>query len=235
LYAPSTVNFTVTSSKNVGYLHWSYIDSYSPPEHNSASGDNITRVHSHTYSHQGTFKAVLYAYTSFDTFKTKQPCDSKTVTVIVRQQPAVAIKNGWQWPTEGKVISGVGMRVQPVTGQYRMHQGIDIQNVKGTRINAARDGHVVATNSACHSSASNCGGGYGNYVVIRHSDGLYSIYAHLSKVDAHVGEIVSGGQKIGEMGNTGLTYTVHLHFGIGPTIWVNYNVLNPLKVLPPRH
>ena len=124
------------------------------------------------------------------------------------------------------------MRHQPVTGEYRMHQGIDIQNTKGTRINAARDGKVVATNSACHSSASNCGGGYGNYVVVRHSNGLYSIYAHLSHVNAHVGENVSAGEKIGEMGNTGLTHTVHLHFGIGPTIWVNSNVKDPLKVLP---
>jgi len=154
------------------------------------------------------------------------------VLVVIKSRPEIIQKNGWQWPAQGKIISVVGMRHQPVTGEYRMHQGIDIQNAKGSRISAARNGRVVATNSACRASASNCGGGYGNYVVIKHYNGLYSIYAHLSRVNAYIGENVSAGEKIGEMGNTGLTHSVHLHFGIGPTIWVNNNVKNPLKLLP---
>jgi len=231
-YASSTVYFKVSDSKNVGYFHWSYLDSYSEPGHNSASGGNISRLHAHSYSHAGTFRPVLYAYASLEAFKARQSCDSKSLSLTIKPKPEIIQKNGWQWPTKGKIISKVGMRHQPVTGEYRMHQGIDIQNVKGTRVNAARDGRVVATNSACHSSASNCGGGYGNYVVIRHSNGLYSIYAHLLRINTRVGENVSAGEKIGEMGNTGLTHTVHLHFGIGPTLWVNSNVKDPLKVLP---
>jgi murein DD-endopeptidase MepM/ murein hydrolase activator NlpD len=142
--------------------------------------------------------------------------------------------NGWFWPSKGKVTSVVGMRHQPVTGEWRMHQGIDIKYNKGSRINAARTGKIVATNSTCHKSRSNCGGGYGNYVVIKHGNGLYSIYAHLSKINTRVGTRVSAGDKIGEMGNTGLTKDTHLHFGIGPTIWVNSNVRNPLSLLPKK-
>ena len=148
--------------------------------------------------------------------------------------PSAQAKSQWQWPTEGKVISKPGMRHQPVTGEYRMHHGIDIRNKKGTLIFSARSGRVVAINRSAHHSASNEGGGYGNYVVIRHSNGQYSIYAHLSKVLTKVGRRVSGGELIGKMGNTGLTHTVHLHFGIGPTLWVNQNTINPLKVLPRR-
>lgn len=233
-YAPSNVSLSTRGNKNVGYFHISFMDAYSAKGHQSASGANLVKAHAHEYKKPGTYKPVIYAYLSEEGFRAHQPCDTKIIVFTLKEKPEVVQKNGWQWPAEGKVISVVGMRHQPVTGVYRMHQGIDIANKKGTRINAARNGRVVATNSACRSSASNCGGGYGNYVVLHHNNGLYSIYAHLSKVNVRYGQNVVAGQKVGEMGNTGLTHTVHLHFGIGPTIWVNQNVKDPLKLLPKK-
>lgn len=227
VFAPAKVTFTNTGDKNVGFYHWSFGDPDSKP-HASASGKSTK--HAHVYNMPGTYTASVSAYASEADFAAKNPCASGSVTLKIKKQTST----GWVWPTEGKIISVVGMRVQPVTGEYRMHQGIDIKNKKGTTIVAARDGKVVATNGSCHSSRSNCGGGYGNYVIIHHSNGLYSIYAHLSKVNARVGENVNAGHKIGEMGSTGLTPDTHLHFGIGPTLWVNQNVKNPLKLLPKR-
>lgn len=144
-------------------------------------------------------------------------------------------QNKWQWPTTGKIISVPGMRHQPVTGEYRMHHGVDIANEKGTKIYAARTGRVVGVNRSARRSSSNEGGGYGNYVIIRHRAGLYSIYAHLKKdVVARKGQWVHAGDLLGYMGMTGLTNTVHLHFGIGPTYWVNTRTLDPRDVLPKR-
>ncbi len=148
--------------------------------------------------------------------------------------PSVASASIWEWPAQGKVISKPGMRHQPVTGEWRRHNGIDIANKKGTKIYAARGGKVVAVNRKARHSASNEGGGYGNYVVIRHKNGLYSIYAHLSKVSVKKGQRVKQGKMLGKMGKTGLTKTVHLHFGIGPKMWVNWHTKNPLKLLPKR-
>ncbi len=225
-YAKNKVTFVHQNDKNVRFYHWSFGDPKSKP-HASASGSRLS--YTHTYDKVGTYTATVYGYASEADFKAGKPCASKKVTIKVKKQ-----ETGWVWPTTGTITSKVGMRVQPVTGVYRMHQGIDIKNSKGTKIVAARDGKVVATNGACTASRSNCGGGYGNYVVIKHSNGLYSIYAHLSKVNTKVGRTISAGQKIGEMGSTGLTTDVHLHFGIGPTLWVNQNVKNPLNLLPKR-
>jgi len=188
---------------------------------------------SYVYKTQGNYRVTLKAYASETSFKKNEACFSKTFTVTVKKKEAPK-ETGWVWPTTGRITSVVGMRYQPVTGEWRMHQGIDIANSKGTTIVAARDGVVVATNLSCRTTRSNCGGGYGNYVVIKHSNGLYSIYAHLSKVNTRVGTKENAGHKIGEMGNTGLTKETHLHFGIGPTLWVNQNVKNPLKLLPKR-
>lgn len=156
------------------------------------------------------------------------------VAVLLVATPTVATASTWVWPAKGKVISKFGMRHQPVTNEWRMHNGIDIANKKGTPIVASRGGKVVAINKSARHSSSDEGGGYGNYVVIRHKKGLYSIYAHLSKVSVKTGQSVKQGQKLGKMGNTGLTKTVHLHFGIGPNKWVNRNAKDPLKLLPRR-
>jgi murein DD-endopeptidase MepM/ murein hydrolase activator NlpD len=230
LIAPAEVKFVNLNDRNINYYHWNFGDQYSASGHNTASGA-LPRAY-HTYSKAGTFTASVKGYVSYEAFQVKQVAETLNLTIKIREQQVSS--TGWIWPAEGRVQSTWGMRTQPVTGEYRMHQGIDIKNVKGTTIVASRSGKVVATWSGCRATATNCAGGYGNYVVIHHSNGLYSIYAHLSQVNTGVGNWVRAGQKIGEMGSTGLTPDVHLHFGIGPTLWVNQNTKNPLNLLPKR-
>lgn len=108
---------------------------------------------------------------------------------------------GFCMPTPSRVItSNYGYR--PSFG--RMHKGLDIKVYTGDTIVSAFDGKVRVVSYEAK--------GYGNYVVIRHNNGLETIYGHLSKHLCKVGDVVKAGQVIGLGGNTGLSTGSHLHF-----------------------
>ena len=104
------------------------------------------------------------------------------------------------------LTSAFGMRVHPVLGYARMHNGIDMACAQGTPIYATRAGTVTV--------ASFQAGGAGNYVSINHGDGFSSIYMHMTHYIVSVGQRVSAGQVIGYVGSTGISTGPHLHFGI---------------------
>ncbi|WP_069169843.1 M23 family metallopeptidase [Streptomyces griseus] len=106
-----------------------------------------------------------------------------------------------------------------VTTQYRAsgsswasgyHTGSDFQAASGTSVRSIGPGTVVSAGWS---------GSYGNEVVIQHSDGMYSQYAHLSSLDVSAGQTVTGGQQIGLSGSTGNSTGPHLHFEVrtGPS------------------
>lgn len=103
------------------------------------------------------------------------------------------------------VTSPFGMRLHPVYGTYRMHNGVDLNCYWGDEIVAARTGTVIITGY-------NDSAGY--YVKIDHGDGLVSEYLHLSAILVDEGQEVKGGELIAKAGNTGVSTGVHLHFGI---------------------
>ncbi len=119
----------------------------------------------------------------------------------------------WGWPTA---------EFYPVICQYLCydnHHAIDIYAKTGTPIYAAREGVVVQMISTCPNMSANqkeCGGGYGNYITIKHSNGVYSRYAHLDSVNVKMGQTVAAGQKIGAIGTSGRVGAAHLHFEIRP-------------------
>lgn len=113
----------------------------------------------------------------------------------------------WLTPVSGYTLtSAFGMRLHPVLGYYRMHNGIDMACPQGTPIYATRSGTVTA--------ASYQAGGAGYYVSINHGDGFASIYMHMTHYVVSAGQSVSQGQLIGYVGSTGLSTGPHLHFGI---------------------
>ena len=117
------------------------------------------------------------------------------------------------WPANGGYISSqMGHR----WGRY--HYGIDIARPSNYTIKASDNG-VVKT-AGKHST-------YGNYVVIDHNNGYESLYAHLSKIDVTVGQVVEQGSAIGVMGSTGRSTGTHLHFEIHK----NGAEVNPLAYL----
>jgi murein DD-endopeptidase MepM/ murein hydrolase activator NlpD len=111
-------------------------------------------------------------------------------------------------PVDGaRISSGFGRRRHPVLGYGRMHAGIDFAVPTGTPILAAGDGTVGTAGRS---------GGYGNLLVINHSNGYATAYGHLSKFAAGVkrGSRVRQGQIVAYSGNTGLSTGPHLHYEI---------------------
>jgi murein DD-endopeptidase MepM/ murein hydrolase activator NlpD len=100
----------------------------------------------------------------------------------------------------------------------KFHTGIDITSAispaQSTQVLAAGPGKVIMTNNSCAPGDTSCAGGWGNYVVIRHNSGLFSLYAHLASVSVAVGAVVAQGQVIGIMGATGNVLGAHVHFDI---------------------
>jgi murein DD-endopeptidase MepM/ murein hydrolase activator NlpD len=114
--------------------------------------------------------------------------------------------------------SSYGWRIDPFNGSKAFHEGLDFTANTGTPIRAAADGIVSATEQ---------GGAYGKLVKIEHGAGLETRYAHTSKILVKVGERVTKGQIVAEVGSTGRSTGPHLHYEIR----LNGASLDPRKYL----
>ena len=126
----------------------------------------------------------------------------------------------WPCPASGRITSGCGSRKSPTKGASSNHQGIDISAPTGTSIVAAAAGEVVI---ATYSSSA------GNYVMISHGGGVYTVYMHASSLLVSQGQSVKKGQTIAKVGSTGYSTGSHLHFGVR----VNGSYVNPTKYVSP--
>ncbi len=121
----------------------------------------------------------------------------------------------WGWPTNRPYI---------ITSEYEwrwgsFHYAIDISGTgTGSPIYAARDGVVVTVFNSCANVGyygSQCGGSYGNHVIIEHDNNMYTLYGHLQKnINVSEGQRVSKGQIIASMGSSGSSTGTHLHYGV---------------------
>jgi murein DD-endopeptidase MepM/ murein hydrolase activator NlpD len=122
------------------------------------------------------------------------------------------------YPVRKIITSYYGWREDPFTGQQTFHSGIDLRGNTGAAVKAAMDGTVsVVGNSRV----------YGNYIILSHTGNYQTLYAHLSASSVKQGERVIQGNKIGEVGNTGLSTGSHLHF----SVFKNGKAVNPLDLL----
>ena len=94
------------------------------------------------------------------------------------------------------------------------HHGVEFQNAFGAPVHAAGDGEVVFADSDKATKLSPWTDFYGNVIIIRHANELYTLYAHLSKILVQVGDNVSVGDRIGEVGDTGGATGSYLHFEV---------------------
>ena len=112
-----------------------------------------------------------------------------------------------EWPVPGytRITSKFAMRVHPITGQYKLHTGVDIGAPMGANFVAANDGIVVKAelNAA-----------YGNMVIIDHGGGISTLYAHGSAILVEVGQSVKRGDSILKVGSTGYSTGPHAHFEV---------------------
>ncbi len=124
----------------------------------------------------------------------------------------------WPCPSSTRITSDYGPRTSPTGGASSNHKGIDIGASYGASIVAAADGVVK---SATYSSSA------GNYVMIDHGGGLYTVYMHCSSLNVSVGQSVTAGQTIAAVGSTGISTGNHLHFGVS----LNGSYVNPWSYL----
>jgi murein DD-endopeptidase MepM/ murein hydrolase activator NlpD len=122
------------------------------------------------------------------------------------------------WPVPGYITSPYGYRRSPFTGARQFHSGLDIGSPMGTPIRAAMSGRVSAVGRD---------DSFGNYVVISHHSGYRTLYAHMSVVRIKSGAYVGTGQRIGDVGSTGLSTGPHLHF----TVYKNGVTVNPRSLM----
>lgn len=106
-------------------------------------------------------------------------------------------------PVGGVITSGVGMRVDPIDGKLRHHNGIDIAIPEGTPVTPVAPGIVVYSGQRP---------GYGFTVLVEHANGMVSLYGHNSRLEAIQGQTVERGTVIALSGNTGRSTGPHLHF-----------------------
>lgn len=157
----------------------------------------------------------------YDEAKYKEWLATSVTTYSDDHSTNVPASSGWMVPLPAgsyRVSSTFGMRLHPVLGYYRMHNGVDLGCAQGTPIYASRSGQVnVATYS----------GSAGYYVSINHGDGWTSVYMHMTYYIVSKGQYVTQGQVIGYVGSTGYSTGPHLHFGIA----YNGKYVNPMNYI----
>lgn len=122
-------------------------------------------------------------------------------------------------PGRGTVItSPYGYRVHPITGNYSLHNGVDLAVSQGTPIYATKSGYVT---TATYNYV------YGYYVTINHMDGFSSLYGHMTHYTVSNGQYVNRGQVIGYVGSTGWSTGPHLHL----TFYYNGATVNPMNYI----
>ena len=149
---------------------------------------------------------------------------NKVVLKGSKYVPDVGSLTNWGWPTDSgwTLSSGYSYRSNPFGGGRELHTGLDISGTGyGSKIYATNNGRVII--AEYHYS-------YGNYVVIDHNNGYMTLYAHMSKIAAKVGQVVERGEVIGYVGMTGSATGPHVHY----EVWdgCRYCDVNPSVLYP---
>lgn len=122
-------------------------------------------------------------------------------------------------PLHGRITSRYGYRINPISGKYGLHTGVDIAADEGTNIVAAYNGVIKDTGYGTKK---------GKFVLMEHIDGSETLYCHCSEVLVDEGTIIRAGETIALVGNTGWSTGPHLHFEIHNS---NGSTIDPLSVI----
>ena len=162
---------------------------------------DISNFHNKYFERETSVKEVI----QYDKSATENEPALSVATVSINKN--FALNNSFALPLSGGVkSSGFGYRSDPFTSNTKLHKGIDIAAETGTIIYAAQDGEVSFVGYDEY--------GFGNYVSIKHTKNLKTLYAHCSEILVLEGEKITKGQPIAKVGNSGVTTGSHLHFEI---------------------
>ena len=156
--------------------------------------------------------------------------DDKNMTSYFNENGISAQKSLLRTPINGARISSgyTARRKHPVLGYTAAHKGIDFAAPTGTPFYAAGNGIVKKIITGCKDGDRRCGGGFGNYIAIKHNNTYTTEYGHISRIASNikVGSKVTQGQIIAYVGNTGLSTGPHLHYGV----IFNNERINPTRI-----
>jgi murein DD-endopeptidase MepM/ murein hydrolase activator NlpD len=127
----------------------------------------------------------------------------KTQDVKLASIPAIQPVSNKQL---NRIASGYGMRIDPVYGTPKMHKGLDFTAPQGTPIYATGNGVVITAGAS--------GNGFGNHVVINHGYGYETLYGHMVRIKARLGQRIKRGEVIGWVGSTGKSTGPHCHYEV---------------------
>lgn len=177
-----------------------------------AQSDLLTQTKSQESAYQAILAQKQAAKANFES--ALQDLQSKLQYIVDPSQITPGGKGILRWPLDNaKITQNFGNTAFALSGAYsgKGHNGIDFRASVGTPIKAALTGTVLGTGNTdlvrgCYS--------YGKWVLIKHANGLDTLYAHLSQIDVSAGQSVATGEVIGFSGETGYATGPHLHFGV---------------------
>lgn len=177
------------------------------------------------------YKGMSQQFNSVAQYKYWWPIGSEEAVIVD------GVEFASEAPSKTAISSNFGLRTDPLNGTPASnHNGIDIPGDLGiTNVIASKDGIIAETSqdkgiNCIDGGDTSCGGGYGNYVIIQHVDGNYTLYAHLAQgsITVKTGDSVDRGQVIGKVGNSGKSTGAHLHFEVRVGGNSNISTVDPL-------
>lgn len=170
----------------------------------------------------GAGQLAVAQYHSQATVNLTAPSNHQTISgQILISAPFTIARPAFAWPINGQpaspnnISTPFGYRIHPITEKPGFHRAIDIPHPEGTEVEAADAGTVRSVVSEEDDKT------YGNNVWIAHTNGLRTHYSHLSVMSVGVNDAVNAGQKVGEVGSTGLSTGNHLDFEVRDSLYVN--------------
>lgn len=171
--------------------------------HTVQSGDNLTRL-AQRYDTTVTNIIKYNNLSNPDSLRPGQVLHIPTTTLAVLGR-SFTTQPKFHWPVQGRISSGYGYRIHPITKVRHFHGGIDIAVPQGTPVRAAAAGKVIKAGAM---------GNFGLGVVVDHGAGYTTWYGHNSQILVRVGDVVQQGQTLALSGRTGLATGPHLDFRI---------------------
>lgn len=184
--------------------------------------DGLQRISKRVVSVNGSINSIVPLNT-----QELKPTIEQIIVKGEKSIPNVGSTTNWTWPTNSgwSISSNFGWRPKVFSSGREIHNGMDIAGTgEGSPVYAINNGVIVEKSFKSDN---------GNYIVINHNNGYFSLYAHMMKfANVKVGDVVSAGQQIGYVGKTGAASGPHLHLTIsygGKTVWGG-TLLNPRTI-----
>ncbi len=166
-----------------------------------------------------SFKTIFQQLGEISLLTRSSSTELQQVIASLSQQRSLYSSIPSSIPVDGWVTSAYGIRMSPLTGEKGYHRGIDIAAPVGTPIYAPAGGVVTFSGKK---------EGFGNVVMISHGQGVVTVYAHNAQNLAKAGQVLSQGDQLGTVGNTGRSTGPHVHY----EVWVNGRVVDPKRFIP---